>query len=72
MRQFFKFIYVVVRGQKARREYEVLIQKHRAAVTIQRKIKKTIARKNMKSIHDASVVIQSGIFIIAPVLHSFL
>ncbi|EXB96390.1 Myosin-2 heavy chain [Morus notabilis] len=50
-----------VRGEKARREYEVSVQRHRAAVIIQRKIKNRIARKNLKSTHDASIVIQSAI-----------
>ncbi|XP_015886815.3 myosin-1 [Ziziphus jujuba] len=50
-----------VRGDKARREYEVLLQRHRAAIVIQKKIKNTIARKNLKKITDASIVIQSVI-----------
>ncbi|KAL5543073.1 hypothetical protein UlMin_010783 [Ulmus minor] len=50
-----------VRAQKARREYELLVQRHRAAVVIQKKIKSRIARKNLKKICGASIVIQSAI-----------
>uniref|UniRef100_A0A2P2LEZ9 Myosin-1-like n=1 Tax=Rhizophora mucronata TaxID=61149 RepID=A0A2P2LEZ9_RHIMU len=52
---------VVVRGENGRKEYAVLLQRHRAAVVIQRKIKSTISRKNFEKVHKASVVIQSVI-----------
>lgn len=56
----FEFVNAVVRGEKARREYDISLQRHRAAVVIQKNIKNKIARKNLKSLHDASIVIQSG------------
>ncbi|PPS08975.1 hypothetical protein GOBAR_AA11665 [Gossypium barbadense] len=51
----------VVRGEKTRKEYAVLLQRHRAAITIQKQIKGRNGRKTFKEISDASVVIQSVI-----------
>ncbi|XP_050373280.1 myosin-1 [Argentina anserina] len=48
-----------VRGEKTRKEYVVLLQRHRAAVFIQKLMKGRIARKKIKSIRDASIAIQS-------------
>ncbi|XP_055962017.1 myosin-1-like isoform X2 [Mercurialis annua] len=50
-----------VRGEKIRKEYGVLLQRHRAAVAIQRQVKSSISRKRYKDIHEASIVIQSGV-----------
>ncbi|XP_010557555.1 PREDICTED: myosin-1-like [Tarenaya hassleriana] len=50
-----------VRGEKVRKEYMKLLQRHRAAVAIQRQVKSKIARKQYKGMLDASVVIQSVI-----------
>ncbi|XWS63278.1 hypothetical protein CRYUN_Cryun06bG0081500 [Craigia yunnanensis] len=50
-----------VRGEKTRKEYAVLLQRHRAAVIIQKQIKGRNARKTFKNISDASIVIQSVI-----------
>ncbi|KAJ6737067.1 P-LOOP NUCLEOSIDE TRIPHOSPHATE HYDROLASE SUPERFAMILY PROTEIN [Salix viminalis] len=49
-----------VRGEKIRKEYEVLQQRYRAAVVIQRHIKSTICGKKYKDIHRASIILQSG------------
>ncbi|KAG6713716.1 hypothetical protein I3842_05G167500 [Carya illinoinensis] len=48
-----------IRGDKTRSEYAVLLQKHRAAIIIQKQIKGRIAMRKLKSIHDASLLIQS-------------
>ncbi|XP_061989784.1 myosin-1-like [Rosa rugosa] len=48
-----------VRGEKTRKEYAVLLQRHRAAVFIQKLMKSRIARKKFINICDASIVIQS-------------
>ncbi|KAB5548041.1 hypothetical protein DKX38_011447 [Salix brachista] len=48
-----------VRGEKFRKEYAVLQQRHRAAVVIQRHIKSTICSKKYKNMHQASILIQS-------------
>ncbi|MBA0845954.1 hypothetical protein Goarm_023299, partial [Gossypium armourianum] len=50
-----------VRGEKARQEFAVLLQRHRAAVVIQKWIKGRNAKKTFKKINDASIVIQSVI-----------
>ncbi|KAJ7942630.1 myosin 1 [Quillaja saponaria] len=50
-----------VRGEKMRKEYAVLLQRHRAAVVIQKHMKARIARMKLKNMYDASVVIQSVI-----------
>ncbi|TYJ00140.1 hypothetical protein E1A91_A13G067600v1 [Gossypium mustelinum] len=50
-----------VRGDKTRKEYAVLLQRHRAAVIIQKQIKGMKAKKTFKNIRDASIVIQSAI-----------
>ncbi|KAB1993958.1 hypothetical protein ES319_D13G067500v1 [Gossypium barbadense] len=50
-----------VRGDKTRKEYAVLLQRHRAAVIIQKQIKGMNAKKTFKNIRDASIVIQSAI-----------
>ncbi|XP_015577619.1 myosin-1 [Ricinus communis] len=49
------------RGEKVRKEYAVLLQRHRATVVIQRQIRSTISRKRYKDVHEASIVIQSVI-----------
>ncbi|KAL4186087.1 hypothetical protein AMTRI_Chr09g12470 [Amborella trichopoda] len=50
-----------VRGERARREYEILIRRHRAAVVIQREVKRKVAKKHFTDYRDAAVVIQSVI-----------
>ncbi|KAK8476676.1 hypothetical protein V6N11_081669, partial [Hibiscus sabdariffa] len=50
-----------VRGEKTRKEYDVLLQRHRAAVIIQKQIKGRNAKRTFKNISDASIVIQSAI-----------
>ncbi|KAK9106296.1 hypothetical protein Syun_022307 [Stephania yunnanensis] len=50
-----------VRGEKMRRDYAVLVQKHRAAVIIQSKIRGRISRKRFLSIRGAALVVQSVI-----------
>ncbi|KAK8616166.1 hypothetical protein V6N13_017726 [Hibiscus sabdariffa] len=50
-----------IRGEKTRKEYAVLLQRHRAAIAIQKQIKGRNSRKTFKKISDASVVIQSVI-----------
>ncbi|KAL4302505.1 hypothetical protein GQ457_10G018860 [Hibiscus cannabinus] len=50
-----------VRGEKTREEYAVLLQRHRAAVIIQKQIKGRNAKRTFKNIRDASIVIQSAI-----------
>ncbi|KAL3502311.1 hypothetical protein ACH5RR_036760 [Cinchona calisaya] len=50
-----------VRAEKARKEYAVLLKRHRAAVCIQKQVKSRIGRKRFKNVTDASVLIQSVI-----------
>lgn len=56
--------HAVVRGEKMRKEYEDLLRRHRAATIIQKKIKEKIAKKNMKDIQEAAIVMQSGSFML--------
>jgi myosin-5 len=53
-------IHAVVRGDKTRKEYAVTLQRQRAAIVMQKRIKGRIAKKKLRSINDASIVIQSG------------
>lgn len=48
-----------LRGVKTRKEYGFLLERHRAAVRIQKYIKGRVGRKRHKDVCDASVVIQS-------------
>ncbi|PIA35399.1 hypothetical protein AQUCO_03500049v1 [Aquilegia coerulea] len=50
-----------VRGEKARKEYAVLVQRHRAALVIQKQIKTRVVRRNFVNSRDASILIQSVI-----------
>ncbi|KAG8365728.1 hypothetical protein BUALT_Bualt17G0002100 [Buddleja alternifolia] len=50
-----------VRGEKTRKEYAILLQRHRAAITIQKRIKARILRKKFKRLSVASTVMQSVI-----------
>ncbi|CAI9097053.1 OLC1v1033349C1 [Oldenlandia corymbosa var. corymbosa] len=50
-----------VRGEKLRKEFAVLLERHRAAVCIQKQIKARIQRKRYENVTDASVLIQSVI-----------
>eukprot|EP00268_Persea_americana_P032470 TRINITY_DN3195_c0_g1_i1.p1 TRINITY_DN3195_c0_g1~~TRINITY_DN3195_c0_g1_i1.p1 ORF type:complete len:974 (-),score=224.12 TRINITY_DN3195_c0_g1_i1:1265-4186(-) len=54
-----------VRGEKARQEFVILVQRYRAAVTIQKQIKRKLARKAFVNVRDASILIQSGMILIA-------
>lgn len=49
-----------VRGERARKEYAILVRRHRAACIIQQQIKCNIAKKEYLAVRDASIVIQSG------------
>ncbi|CAN0888251.1 VIII-1 [Linum grandiflorum] len=50
-----------IRGDKVRKEYSFLRQRHRAAIVIQRQAKSMVCRNKYKNIHQASLVIQSVI-----------
>ncbi|CAI8601725.1 unnamed protein product [Vicia faba] len=50
-----------IRGEKSRREFATSLQRHRAAVIIQKHVKTIYARNRMKMTTDAAVVIQSFI-----------
>ncbi|XP_059445474.1 myosin-1 isoform X2 [Corylus avellana] len=50
-----------VRGDKTRKEYAVTLQRQRAAIVMQKRMKGRIAKKKLRSINDASIVIQSVI-----------
>ncbi|XP_022890828.1 myosin-1-like isoform X2 [Olea europaea var. sylvestris] len=50
-----------LRGEKTRKEYAVLLERHRAAISIQKQVKGRIRRKKFKNIYEASVLIQSVI-----------
>jgi len=52
--------HAVIRGNKTRKEYSALLKRHRAAVTIQKRVKAVFARNRMKTISDAATVIQAG------------
>ncbi|KAM7261796.1 hypothetical protein ACFE04_020873 [Oxalis oulophora] len=48
-------------GENARKKYAASLQRHRAAIIIQRKIKARTARKKFKDINGATLVLQSVI-----------
>lgn len=50
-----------IRGQKTRSIYSSLLQKHRAAIVLQKHVKSRISRKHYLSIRGASIVVQSVI-----------
>ncbi|XP_039137521.1 myosin-1-like isoform X1 [Dioscorea cayenensis subsp. rotundata] len=50
-----------IRGEKTRRLYSAMVEKHRAAAVLQRHIKCQIARRKFVDVRNASVVIQSVI-----------
>ncbi|EPS68761.1 hypothetical protein M569_06006, partial [Genlisea aurea] len=50
-----------IRGEKARKSFSVLLQRHRAATTIQKRVKARRIRKKFKKLEHASTVIQSVI-----------
>lgn len=50
-----------IRGEKIRREYVVMQERHRAAIVIQKQIKASFAREKLKKLNGASIVIQSVI-----------
>ncbi|XP_021997554.1 myosin-1 isoform X2 [Helianthus annuus] len=50
-----------VRGQKDRKEFAILLHRHRAAARIQKRIKAINVRKDYKKLYDASDVIQAVI-----------
>ncbi|CAA0839049.1 Myosin-1 [Striga hermonthica] len=54
-------IQAFIRGEKTRKEYAVLLKKHRAAIAIQKCVKARSCRKKWKRINEASIVVQSVI-----------
>lgn len=54
------FPFIVIRGEKARKIYRALRQRHRAATVLQRNVKSQIVRKKFVDIKGASVAIQCG------------
>ncbi|GER51864.1 myosin-related family protein [Striga asiatica] len=50
-----------VRGEETRKEYAALLQRHRAAIDIQKRIKSRICQRKFQRLSDASTVIQSVI-----------
>ncbi|KAL6543932.1 Myosin-1 [Orobanche gracilis] len=50
-----------VRGENTRKEYATLLQRHRAAINIQKHIKSKICRKKFEKLNIASTVVQSVI-----------
>lgn len=50
----------VVRGQKDRKEFAILLHRHRSAARIQKWIKGRNVRKEYKKLYDASDVLQAG------------
>lgn len=57
---FHMYIAAVVRGEKTRKAFAVLLQRHRSAVIIQKQLKGRIERKRFVDFCHASVLIQSG------------
>ncbi|KAI3731751.1 hypothetical protein L1987_62940 [Smallanthus sonchifolius] len=51
----------VARGEKSRKEFAILLERHRAAVLIQKHIKAKIHRKRFEDIHGASIMLQAVI-----------
>ena len=54
------YIFSVIRGEKTRHIYSGLLQRHRAAIVLQRYIKSQSSRKSFIDVRNAAVVIQSG------------
>ncbi|CAI8605260.1 unnamed protein product [Vicia faba] len=50
-----------IRGEKTRKEYAALLQRHKAAVIIQKQIKAVFVRNKVRTVKDATIVIQSVI-----------
>ncbi|KAK4423286.1 Myosin-1 [Sesamum alatum] len=50
-----------VRGEKTREEFAILLQRHRAAISIQKHVKSRICRRKFKRLAEASTLIQSVI-----------
>lgn len=53
-------MHAVIRGEKTRKEYAALLQRHKAAVIIQKQIKAVFVRNKVQTVKDATIVIQSG------------
>ncbi|KAI3731747.1 hypothetical protein L1987_62936 [Smallanthus sonchifolius] len=51
----------VARGEKSRKEFAILLERHRAAVLIQKHIKAKIHTKRFEDIHGASIMLQAVI-----------
>ncbi|THU73394.1 hypothetical protein C4D60_Mb04t22380 [Musa balbisiana] len=56
-----RYVKELIRGEKTRQTYFVLLQRHRAAIVLQRNIRCRSARRDFVSVRNASIVIQSVI-----------
>lgn len=59
--RFYHFLLLVVRGEKTRKEFAILLHRHRAAVAIQKQVKSKITRKRFEDVHGATITLQAGI-----------
>lgn len=50
----------VIRGEKTRKEYAHILNRHRAAISIQKHVKARILRKKFERLNGASTALQSG------------
>ncbi|GJS71703.1 myosin-1 isoform X1 [Tanacetum coccineum] len=50
-----------IRGEKTRKEFAILLHRHRAAVVIQKQVKSKITRKRFEDVHGATVTLQAVI-----------
>lgn len=50
----------VVRGEKSRKEFGFLLNRHRAAISIQKRIRARSYSKKFNILKEASISIQSG------------
>ncbi|KAF3781497.1 Myosin-1, partial [Nymphaea thermarum] len=57
-----------VRGERARKEYAILVRRHRAACIIQQRLKCNIAKKEYLAVHDASIESETHVLLDQSVL----
>lgn len=59
--EILRYFSTVARGEKSRKEFAILLHRHRAAVRIQKHVKAKITKKRFEDVHGATITLQAGI-----------
>ena len=54
------FVYAVIRGEQSRKEYELLMERRKAVITIQKELRSMTARRKFLTTRKMVILVQAG------------